>query len=340
MKAEKNTKNNISDKKIKLKIIIRFFCTVITLIILILSFISFGWFTMSEYTNINSMNLSAEDDGFEIATKGDSGIYDSYISDVSDGISETFKDEDSNDITLISANGGEIKWRVDSDSHIENYAENNPTDTSKGVQPGSSGKLTFYVTAKKSGTLNVSFSLNTVLYKENEDNSAIVGDEITDPTVTKLVKGHILFFEKYNETGKIYSDRINDSFTFSKTDAVESTAYKVDIYWIWPKVADQLILPSDDHWLTEENKRIVADDTDIIGSNYDNFFYNTNITNPTPNYQDMLDNVKKGSNDSDFSEEYYKSLSDMWNSADQKIGTEVVYIELRLKAQKQTQSQE
>lgn len=46
----------------------------------------------------------------------------------------------------------------------------------------------------------------------------------------------------------------------------------------------------------------------------------------------MIENVKKGSNNTDFNNDYYKKLNEMWNSADQKIGTDVAYIELRLKA--------
>ncbi|MGN0538108.1 MAG: hypothetical protein ACI4M3_09050, partial [Acutalibacteraceae bacterium] len=201
MKAEKK-KNTVSDKKIKLKLIARFFCTLITLIILILSFISFGWFTEGGPSNINLMTLSAEDDGFEIATVGEEGIYDSYISGVSKGSEIQVVDENSDHITLISSNGGEIKWKLSDDSNIGNYSENNTKDTSKGIQPGSSGKITFYVIAKRNGILNVSFSLSTILYKEN---TATTIEEITDTAVTKLVKGHILFFEKFENS--VYSNR-------------------------------------------------------------------------------------------------------------------------------------
>lgn len=333
-------KNTVSDKKLKSKFIIRFFCTFITLIILILSFISLGWFTMNKETEVNSLKMSAEDDGFEIATKGEAGIYDDLLSNVSDGVNtENVKDESSNPITLVSTNGGEIKWKLTADSNIENNSET----TSTGIQPGSKGTLTFYVIAKKSGTLNLNFSLSTILYEENKMNPAIVGNTITDetnPTVTKLVKGHILFFENYDENNKIYSDRINDSFTFNR-EVEKGTAYKVNIYWIWPKVSDQLILPKDDTLLTEkEINRIVDNQIDIIDSNYDNFFYNTDTTGITPEYQQMLNKVKSGSASQTFDNDDYKKLNDMWNSADQKIGIEIRYMELRLNVQKQTPIQE
>ena len=174
-------------------------------------------------------------------------------------------------------------------------------------------------------------------------NPAIVGNTITDetnPTVTKLVKGHILFFENYDENNKIYSDRINDSFTFNR-EVEKGTAYKVNIYWIWPKVSDQLILPKDDTLLTEkEINRIVDNQIDIIDSNYDNFFYNTDTTGITPEYQQMLNKVKSGSASQTFDNDDYKKLNDMWNSADQKIGIEIRYMELRLNVQKQTPIQE
>lgn len=81
-----------------------------------------------------------------------------------------------------------------------------------------------------------------------------------------------MFFKNYDTDSKIYSDRINNTFTFTKEKAEKDTAYKVDIYWVWPKVADQLILPKDDTLLTnKEINRIVADD--IIKNDYDHFLF-------------------------------------------------------------------
>lgn len=165
METEKR-KNAVTDKKLRSKLIIRFACTVTICVILILSFISFGWFTMNRETEVNSLKMSAEDDGFEIATTGEYGIYDKYISNVSDGVNEeNVKDESSDPITLVATNGGEIKWKLTADSNIENESGT----ASKGIQPGSSGKLTFYVITKRSGDFNITFSLDTVLYNVKTD---------------------------------------------------------------------------------------------------------------------------------------------------------------------------
>ena len=68
METEKR-KNAVTDKKLRSKLIIRFACTVTICVILILSFISFGWFTMNRETEVNSLKMSAQDDGFEIAKR-------------------------------------------------------------------------------------------------------------------------------------------------------------------------------------------------------------------------------------------------------------------------------
>lgn len=323
-------------KNLKRRLALRIVCAAATLLILIFSIITLGWFTNSAEDDVNSVSMAAASDGFELAAAGSDGRYDAYI-DADNGTKlENVLTEDSTPIDLVAASGGDvIKWMMNDESNMEN--RNN--GLSAGISPGSHGMLSFYVIPKQSGSLDITFSLETVLYDSNIEE--LTGGNtnqshiITDSKAAGLVKGHILFFENYDESTGIYSDRITDSgFKFSRTGLTADTAYRVDFYWIWPTVADQLILPSGDEYLTENNfRRIIADDDDTfyddILSSADNYFLDTS---DFENTESMLDSVKIGSASDGFDAEAYKKLNTQWNDADQKIGISVAYIELKLSA--------
>ena len=320
-----------SDKR---KIILHIICAVGALVLLIFSIITYGWFTMNKTVEVDDAQMTAVSGKFELASANTKGKYDEYL-DLPKGTELT-------DITVngetttkkLTATGNgkpEIKWLMSNESNFGNVNDGD------GIQPGSSGTLTFYVIPKQSGELKLKFSLDTILYNnnakeisaENPDNSeCIIVD--TEP-VAKLVRGHILFFENYDSTTGFYSDRITDSFNYNIQNAQENTAYKVDIYWVWPEVIDQLILPQNDSLLNGKSYKKITADTDntIINdmkSNSDNYFLSSD------NLSDMLENVSKGSSDIGFNQEYYTQLNTLWNMADQQIGLKVAYIELKLNA--------
>ncbi|MGN0115423.1 MAG: hypothetical protein ACI396_08845 [Acutalibacteraceae bacterium] len=318
----------------KTKLIVRIICVCITLLLLLISFITLGWFTNNTYTEVNSSDLAAGGGLYELAAAGENGKYDSYLN-AADGVQISVKDENDNDLTLISTNGGAIKWMMNADDNMENNAET----LSNGIQPGSHGKLRFYVVAKQDGTLNITFSLNTVLYNSNLTPDATDTDRsyciISAENVNNLVKGHILFFSNYNESENIYSDRIADSFLYLNENAKTDVAYPVDIYWIWPNVADQLLLPKDDVLLTYNswNRIIATGDTTFetdIATNSNNYFLSDALGDFDLN--SAIETTIKGSNDLQFNKASYEKLNEMWNNADQKIGTEVSYIELKVQS--------
>lgn len=329
MKTKKKPNDKISYKLKKSNLIVRIICTSVTFILLLISFITFGWFVNSNFSETTSVELSSNTEMYELASKGIAGKYDCYLN-TTNGTEIRIKNTKDEELTLISTNGQPIKWVMNSESNIGNDSLSN------GIKPGSFGKLTFYVIAKQSGSLKISFSLETILYNseiENINNRTINPTDciISEKDINDFVKGHILFFEDYNATTKIYSGRISDKFYFSK-DVLKDTAYPIDIYWVWPNVVDQLILPKNDKLLTENNlKRLIADDdktfeTDLKTNNKNYFLSVENNFE----FDKVIDILKQGSNTTDFNQNSYEILNEMWNNADGRIGTGVAYIELKI----------
>lgn len=318
------------------KIIIYTVCAAVILIALLISFVSFGWFTDNKTVEDGINGMNAAGCKFELATAGDGGKYDNYIS-ASDGEAPNGEvnglPTDKN-IAMTGSGKTEIKWLMNSESSFGNNAGE---ASANGIQPGSFGTLSFYVVAKQNTDLMLTISLDTVLYTtdaqpidENNDNSAFIIP--ADSSEAKLSKGHILFFG--NKTNGVYSDMITDAFTFEKPGAKKDTAYKVDIYWIWPEVIDQLILPKGDSLFSGKDYQKIISDADtqtlITEMNADSacYFADTSIAELAL----MLDNISKGSADNSFDIDYYNKLNLKWNEADQFIGTNVGFIELKLTA--------
>ena len=334
MKIEK-TENIQTAKKQKKKILVNTFASAGVLTLLVIALFTLGWFTNNKVTEVDGANGQAVSGKFELAAEGTAGKYDNYLNADSGTALSGISDESSQPLENLvgTGNSTEIKWVMNEKSNFQNYSSNSE-DTTEGIQPGSKGKLTFYVIPKQAGTLNLKFSLNTILYgndaKENSDNSGSIIP--ADDAAAKLVKGHILFFEKYNEKNKIYSDRIDGMFTGQIENAKVDTAYKFDIYWVWPNVIDELILPSGDSKFSTNNFNRIIGETDIVTKDDIFFESSKNITD------DDINSVKVGSFEAGFSEENYNKLTDAWNSADQTIGINVRYIELQLIADENTET--
>ena len=313
------------------KLVISMLCTAGALILLLVSAASLGWFTSNKTVEGNSMGLTASDNVFELGAMDRAGYFDSYLS-VNEGYTPSdIMDEEGNTLTLLKATGEgkpEIKWQISETDNFGNL-------TNEGIQPGSSGKLSFYVISKIDGDLKLTFNIDTVLYdktaKENDDNSGCIIS--SEEAVTKLVKGHILFFRKYNAGTGIYSEQITDKgFDLEITGAEKNTAYKTELYWVWPLFADQIILPKNDSLLKAKGyERILENGTSLITADNLSRFFAVSGDSGNVSYE-MVTNVENGSASAGFDSDYYNLINAKWNEADQLIGTNVGYVELRLSA--------
>lgn len=305
------------------------------LLLLVMGYFSYGWFVDRRTSSGKNTLLSSADSDFELGAIDTNGIYDEYLS-AEDGtkLSGIKTGKLFGKISPTATGGGknEIKWLVNSDSNFNNYTGQS------GIQPGSSGVLSFYVIAKRNTDLDITFRLDTILYTDeakpiddsNPDNSAYIVEK--DSSEAILESGHILFFESYDEASGLYSDKITDGkFQFSKVGAESGTAYQVDIYWVWPYVADQLLLPESDSFLSGKSyKKLISDaDTAVLAAEMaaspEKYFADTSI-----DIAAVLENSVKGTDSGSFDAELYGELNDSWNAADQMIGKKVGFIELQL----------
>lgn len=325
------TEKSGETSKINKKLAVRIFMAVITLVVLVLSAITLGWFTDSKLVDGGIDGLSDANGIFEIGAEGVNGKYDNLLSAYDGKTLENVATEDGSTVNLVvTQNGSEIKWMMNDLSNMEN----NRGNISDGIKPGSYGTLTFYVYAKQTAHLNINFNLEMTLYNSSVRDVSDINDNsrciIDDTKTNSLTKGHILFFEKCADG--VYSQLIDQNgFTFEK-DVEENTAYRVDIFWVWPYVADQLILPKDDSILVNsQTNRILADSdntlTNFFKSNPENFFFED-----IADIADVVDNVKLGSQNPQFDVKNYQSITEQWNKADQQIGSKVAYIKLTLTA--------
>lgn len=325
--TEKSSRTSKTNKKLA----VRVFMVIITLVVLVLSAITFGWFTNNKLIEGGINGLSDANGIFEIGAVGTNGKYDNLMPAYDGKTLENVATDKGSTVNLVvTQNGSEIKWMMNDQSNMEN----NQGNISDGIKPGSHGTLTFYVYAKQTTHLTVNLNLEMTLYNRLVKDVTDINDNsnciIKDKKLNDLTKGHILFFEEC--TDGVYSKLIGDNgFNFEK-DVEENKAYRVDIYWVWPYVADQLILPKDDSILVNnEINRILSDSdntlTALFKSNSEYFFFEE-ITD----IQSVVDNVKLGSQNPQFDLKNYQAITEQWNKADQEIGSKVAYIKLTLTA--------
>ncbi|MGN1090196.1 MAG: hypothetical protein ACI4Q6_07320 [Huintestinicola sp.] len=317
------------------KHLILMLCTAGVLSLLAVGFFSYGWFVNTKSTQGEKTTMQATEMDFELASLDTAGLYDGYLTAEDGTLLNGIKTEGTTiDLTATGGGKNEIKWLMAGGSNFNNYPAE---DAPHGIQPGSSGVLSFYVIAKRDTSLDITFSLDTVLYTPdakpideiNTNNDACIIAE--DSPEAKLVKGHILFFKTYDKNTGLYSNRITDgTFTFSEADAKTGTAYRQDIYWIWPYVSDQLILPKDDKaFMGREYGKIISDDDTSVmitelWTNPDRYF------TAADNIAVMLENMSKGTADAAFDRDYYNAINERWNGADHLIGRNVGFVELQI----------
>lgn len=236
--------------------------------------VSIAWFVSNTRVDATGVAIRPADMPFDLAAAGtessvsaDRGMYDELLT-VSPGASREIKGK-----KYWSTDGSHtsICWAVTPESNMNNTGEDGkPT----GIEPGSYGKMTFYIIPNKNGPLKVTLDLVLTGYqiaddKKNEEN-VTQNDltEVTDPSLQQLLEGHILLFAGYNEKAGCYKGWISrdagewsmrlgseteaavlesksGKLTWNNTNAKKDTAYPVTIYWIWPERLESYLRKAD-----------------------------------------------------------------------------------------------
>ena len=277
-------------------------------------------------------------------------MYDELL-DVHPGTETEIKEQ-----TFLATNdtNNSITWAITDASNLNNQTGAN------GIEPGSSGSLTFYIISHKDGPLSLTLdvTLTGYSYSGKDDNEPTMSADIkkldSNGKAQKLLEGHVLLFagydtkyyknwiskdaEEWNKSlgeGVSLSRDADGKLTWTATNAVKGTAYPVTLYWIWPERLESYIMRADAY--TGRRPLLFPDDT-YLPKNFfttmctaddSNRYFSwkevgTFKTTVTP---DVLSNMR-----TNFNPVIYKSISEYYNLADQYLGENVRYINLKVEA--------
>jgi len=338
--------------------------------------VSIAWFVSNTRVDATGVAIRPADMPFDLAAAGtessvsaDRGMYDELLT-VSPGASREIKGK-----KYWSTDGSHtsICWAVTPESNMNNTGEDGkPT----GIEPGSYGKMIFYIIPNKDGPLKVTLELVLAGYqiaddKKNAEN-VTKNDltEVTDPSLQQLLEGHILLFAGYNEKAGCYKGWISrdagvwrmslgsgteaavlevksGKLTWNNTDAQKDTAYPVTIYWIWPERLESYLRKADGYSgknpllfpenLSSEENALLALPENLFAtmskveknSSSNRYFrwedsakFQENVT------KDTLSQIREK-----FNPALYSMVAAYYDSADQYLGKNVQYVQLKLDAQ-------
>lgn len=337
---------------------------------------SIAWFVSNTRVDATGVAIRPADMPFDLAAAGtgssvsaDQGTYDDLLT-VSPGASKEIEGK-----KYWSTDGSHtsICWAVTPESNMNNTGEDGkPT----GIEPGSYGKMTFYIIPNKDGPLKVTLDLVLTGYqiadgKKNEEN-VTKNDltEVTDPSLQQLLEGHVLLFAGYDEAAGCYKGWISrdagewsmksDSeteaavlesksgkLTWNNTNAKKDTAYPVTIYWIWPERLESYLRKADgysgknpllfpENPSSEENalsvlpENLFATMGEVEGDSSSNryFRWEDSVKFQEHVTKDTLSQIREK-----FNPALYSMVAAYYDSADQYLGKNVQYVQLKLDAQ-------
>ena len=308
-----------------------------------------AWFVSNNRVNGILGRISAKKSGIEIGSTGSQGVHDDILKRVESGFTYHLPDKDS-DNKHDTSQGGSINWLLNPDSNMKNYSEGKSfTDTGAklrkdyAMEPGTKGKLDFFIKPYEKGDLSLDFSLDIVPYVMNGETPQVV-DETTS-TAPQLLSGHIVYFlgETQNDT-MTYTWIKDGRFQITIPSAEQNKEYNYSIYWVWPLNLSTILLNENDEFLNEST--IEFDDKDATGALRNQivtdmtehpekyFFSSLTGSSLDTNYEEVkaIEGIHKNSgSNSTYDKQLFVDLSSYYNQADMKIGENISFITATLK---------
>ena len=348
---QENLEELKKEKKKRIRQMIIFVIAAIAVIIAL----CIAWFVSNNRVNGISGRISAKESGIEIGSRGSQGVHDDILKKVKSdliyhlpGLGST----NQHDTSL----GGSINWLLNSDSNMKNYSEGKSfTDTGAkfrkdyAMEPGTKGRLDFFIKSYEKGNLSLKFSLDIVPYVMNQEDNPQVVDKTS--IASQLLSGHIVYF-----LGETQSDTSNTNDTVKYTwikdgrfqitiqNAEQDTEYNYSIYWVWPLNLSTILLNENDEFLNGSHiefddkdatgalrNQIIADMTDKPGK----YFFSSLTEKPlNKDYAEVnaIKDIHKNSGaNSTYDKQLFVDLSSYYNQADMKIGGNISFITATLK---------
>ena len=330
------------------------------LIVIIIACVA--WFVSNNKVTISTTRVQSAGSEFELAaaskpnSETSAGVYDKLL-DVQKGTEISIESQN-----FLATDGSHtsITWAITDDSNMNN-------NTKGGIEPGASGKMTFYIISHKEGPLSVTLDLTLTGYTGEETAATSSNLKKADTKAQQLLEGHVLLFAGYDSAANSYKGWIsedaglwsmtldsgrgvlsraeNGKLTWSVQDAKKDTAYPVTIYWVWPEmlgsylVKDQssigkrpVLFPEDwkdgSNHLTELPQTLF---TTMCNSGGNRYFYWKESENG--DFKETVKKEKLNQMRTDFNPVMYGTLAVYYNQADEYLGSNVRFVKLKLDAQ-------
>ena len=293
---------------------------------IVIIFACLAWFAANNRVSATGSSISAQGARFTLTSEVKSGqdhhpgTYDSQMSRSDDTLS----------------------FDVTTESNLNNYTEG-------GLYPGARGVLSFTVTPIAKDLQGVTIDLSRVIKTQDEvDTTKMPLDETSRNALINLLKGHLLFFRNMDENG-YYSNRVTNSRVVLQKDdfcekdengKVPSTKttepVTVHLYWVWPEYIQNFVLTGNANYY----KNLFAGADPVKNPDYSSLqtyvnghygeFYSSdaNGTSATTGVPDLS---------SAMSSTDLATCAALYNNADEFIGTNVAYIQLKINAREGVQ---
>ena len=227
-----------------------------------------AWFVSNNRVNGISGRISAKESGIEIGSRGSQGVHDDILKKVKSDLTYHLPGEGSTNQHDTSL-GGSINWLLNSDSNMNNSHEGKSfTDTGAkfrkdyAMEPGTKGRLDFFIKSYEEGKLSLEFSLDIVPYVMDGDTPKVVDKTSTAP---QFLSGHIVYFLGETQNDTVTYTWIKDGrFQIMIPKAEKDKEYNYSIYWVWPLNLSTILLNEQDEFLN--GSTIEFDDKDATGA--------------------------------------------------------------------------
>ena len=335
---------------------------------IMLIFATRSWFTMSRSVEGTDASMTAADLPFDIKTVGYYGYYDDYLPTEYTKLNKTTNAPGATSGTLTTGSSSSIQWLITADKNTNNYITSSTKEDAKGIRPGTSGEMKFWIVPKESETINIRFKLSIDPYKANyklDASGNIITDENNIPlqnaptsiandsnyaTVISYLKSHVLFFKRRNPVKKsdnttfshyIYSDLIpldtefnlvfddeSETYVNTLTFTLDGSEYQDEPFYIYWVWPETLAEAVLPETMQNNGKHSLCPDGEI----FDEFKKNPALFLNGYNSTDDTNGTANADLTQALVYQYYSKLSLEYNNADQEIGDNIGYFVLELNA--------
>ena len=276
-------------------------------------FACLAWFAANNRVSATGSTIGAKADRYTIAAASDDVPHVGYY-ERTDAEKHNIQGFDTTDAMTVTL-----------ESNLNN-------ESAGSLYPGARGKITFTVKPLVNDLNGVTINLSRVLKAKGFTDDGIVADGTTlteAQTLLGLIKGHLLFFTSC-ENG-YYSGRVVDGkieihkSEFCKDGNVANPTNRsvpVTLYWVWPEYFQNFVLTGNTNYY---KNLFAAEDASYAD-------LKTDVENNKALYFYGLSGSAAAAKPYDNGDAY----SSLYNNADEKIGNEVISIQLRITAQEGT----